>query len=191
MPFKDFILKIFALRNNSWSRDVQFRVESTISDLHAPDACYHHDCKTEFLHSSYVESLANSSKEEMDLAFPSLVGHMKNNEKETWSSVDIHNIYAQNGGYKLNRQSLVSAFCDYFGDTLLVLSVPGLANILTLRKSCHFQLHNTSEFDNKDVKEIAARIKQKTRKTEKTLYKVHFDSDSICEEYSDTLGFAR
>ena len=83
MSFKDFILKICALRNDSWSRDEQFRVESTISDLHAADARYYQDCKTEFLHSSYVERLANSSKEEMDLAFPSLIRHTKNNEKET------------------------------------------------------------------------------------------------------------
>ena len=41
MSFKDFILKICALRNDSWSRDVQIRVESTISDLHAADARYH------------------------------------------------------------------------------------------------------------------------------------------------------
>ena len=187
MPFKDFILKICALRNDSWSRDEQFRVESTISDLHAADARYYQDCKTEFLHSSYVERLANSSKEEMDLAFPSPVRHMKNNEKETWSSGDIHNIYAQNGGYKLNRRSLVSVLCDHFGDTLFALSAPGLANILTFRKSRHFQLHNTSEFDNSDGREIAARIRQETRKTEKTLHKVHLDSDSICEGYSDTL----
>ena len=43
MPFKNFILKICALRNNSWSRDVQFRVESTISDLDDADARYHQD----------------------------------------------------------------------------------------------------------------------------------------------------
>ena len=57
--------------------DVQFRAETNISDLHATDARYHQDCKTEFLHSSYVVRLANSSKEEMDLAFPSPVRHEK------------------------------------------------------------------------------------------------------------------
>ena len=81
----------------------------------------------------------------------------------------------------------MSALCDYFGDTLLVLSAPGLANMLIFWKLCHFQLHNTSEFDNSNVREIAAHIRQETRKTEKTLYKVHFDSDSMCEGYSDTL----
>ena len=81
----------------------------------------------------------------------------------------------------------MSALCDHFGDTLLVLPAPGLADILTFRKSCHFQLHKTSEFDNSDVREIAARIRHETRKAEKTLYKVHFDSDSICEGYSNTL----
>ena len=37
---------------------------------------------------------------------------MKANEKEMWNSVEVHNIYFENGGYKLNRLSdlLKSAF---------------------------------------------------------------------------------
>ena len=123
----------------------------------------------------------------MDLAFPSLVRHMENNEKETWSSVDIHNIYSQNSGYKLKRKSLVSALCDFLGNTLLVLSASGLANILTFRKSCHFQLHSTSEFDNSNISEIVTCIRQETRKTEKILYKVHFDTLTLIQYVRDTV----
>ena len=48
-PFKDFILKICLLRNETWSKEVKFRVES---DLHAADTRYHQECKTNFFHPS-------------------------------------------------------------------------------------------------------------------------------------------
>ena len=59
IPFKDFILNICLLGNYELSPDVRFRVNSVISDLHAADARYDHDCKTLFLLSKYVELLAH------------------------------------------------------------------------------------------------------------------------------------
>ena len=41
IPFKDFILKICLLRNSIWFKEVKFRVEPGVSDLHAADARYH------------------------------------------------------------------------------------------------------------------------------------------------------
>ena len=43
MSFKDFILNICSLRNEDFSRDARFRVNSAISDLYAADARYHQD----------------------------------------------------------------------------------------------------------------------------------------------------
>ena len=100
-----------------------------MSDLHAANAQYHQDCKTKFLHSRYLDRLSISLKEEKDYALPCVIKHMKENDKQLWNSVEIHNIYTENGGYKLSRRSLVNAFCDHFSDLLLVLSSPGVASI--------------------------------------------------------------
>ena len=41
--------------------------------------------------------------------------------------------------------------------------------------------------NDKDVKEFAERIKTETERTDGTLYKIQFDSNTICGGCSDTL----
>ena len=59
VPFKDFIRSICTIRNDAWSVSVRFRVDTSVSDLHAADTRYHQDCKTKFLHSKYVDQIAS------------------------------------------------------------------------------------------------------------------------------------
>jgi len=37
------------LRQDDWSTDVEHRVHGALSDLHAADARYHHDCQCNFM----------------------------------------------------------------------------------------------------------------------------------------------
>ena len=73
-PFKNYILNLCSFRNDSWSHEIKFRVNSAISDLHAADARYHQDCMALFLHSKYVELLAeqSSDRETIDHALESV-----------------------------------------------------------------------------------------------------------------------
>ena len=132
-PFKDFILKVCFLRNGTWSKEVKFKVESAASDLHAADARYDQECKTNFLYSSYLDRLAKTSENDIDIALPCVIKFMKANEKEMWNSVEVHNIYSKNGGHKLQRRNLVNTLKNHFGASLVVLSSPGLASILTFK----------------------------------------------------------
>ena len=152
-PFKNFILKICLLKNDTWSKEVKFRVESAVSDLHASDARYHQECKTNFLHSSYLDRLAKTFENDIDIALPCVIRFMKANEKEMRNTVEVHNIYYENEGYKLNRRNLTNALKNHFGDAFVILSSPGVATILTFRKSCSFHLQNNNDIDDKDVKE--------------------------------------
>ena len=184
--FKDFILKICDIRCDTWSADVKFRVNSALSDLHVADVRYHQDCKTLFLHSKYVDLLAQKSYE--TLADPALdylkfTIKSKQHEKEMWNSVEIY-MYSEKGGYLLSRRSLISKLVEYFGKETVLLSAPGLASILVFKMHCHFTLQNIEESENK---EIAASIQKETQRTERTKYKVQFDADSLAEGFSMEL----
>ena len=82
---------------------------------------------------------------------------------------------------------MANSLKNHFGDSLVALSFPGVASILTFRKSCHFRLQNSNDVSDKDVKEFAERLKTETERTYRTLYKIQFDSNTICEGCSDTL----
>ena len=49
-------------------------------------------------------------------------------------SVEVHGYYVESGGIVFSRQALVAKLAKEFGEDLLILSSPGLANILMFRK---------------------------------------------------------
>ena len=189
-PFKDFILKICDIRNDSWSADVKFRVNTAMSDQHAANARYHADCKLLFLHSKYVDIASSSSDTtvvDSGLDYVKLTIKNKKNEKEWWDSVEIFNLYSENGGYLLSRRSLMDKLIRHFGKEVAYLSSPGYASVIVFKKFCHYTLRTVDDDENKNVKQIASTIQKETEKTEKTKYKVQFDIDSIVEGFSETL----
>ena len=170
------------------------RVNSALSDLHAADARYHQDCKTLFLHSKYVDLAAQSldgNVVDSALDFVKYTIKSKQQVKEMWNTVEIYNMYSENGGYLLSKRYLMSNLVDYFGKETVLLTSPGVANILVLKKFCHFTLHNIDDSENKiNLKDIAAAIQMETQRTERTKYKVKFDIESpeyLAEGFSDTL----
>ena len=74
-----------------------------------------------------------------------------------------------------------NALKNHFDNSLVGFSSLGVASILTFRKSCHFHFQNSNDVDDKDAKELAERIKTETKRTDKTRYKIQFDSKTICE----------
>ena len=114
------------------------------------------NAKTNFLHSSYLDRLAKTSENDIGNALFCVIKFMKTNEKEMWNSTEVHNIYSENRGYKLNRRSLKNTLKNHFSDLLVVLLSPG-ASISTFRKSYQFRLQNIYGTDDKDVKDVKLR----------------------------------
>lgn len=112
------------------------------------------NAKTNFLHSSYLDRREKTSENDIGNALYCVIKFMKTNEKEMWNSTVVHNIYSENRGYKLNRQSLKNTLKNHFHDLLVVLLSPGGASISTFRKSYQFHLQNIYGTDDKDVKDV-------------------------------------
>ena len=105
-PFKDFILIICFLRNDTRFKEVKFKVESAVSDLHAADARYHQEYETIFLHLNYLDGFVKTSENNVGNALHCFIEFMKANAKKMWNSVEVENIYSKNEGYKLNKAKL-------------------------------------------------------------------------------------
>ena len=117
-----------------------------------------------------------------------VIKFMKASEKEMWNSVEVHNIYSENGGgCKQNSWNLKNVLKDHLGDSLVVLPSPSAASYLTFRNSCHFRLQNSKDIDDKDIKEFEECIKTETGRSDRILYKIRFDSNTIRERYSEAL----
>ena len=65
--FKSFILKICSQPNYELSRNVRFRVNSAISDLHVADTRFHRNGKIWLLYSTYVKILASATSETLEV----------------------------------------------------------------------------------------------------------------------------
>jgi hypothetical protein len=89
----------------------------------------------------------------------------------------------------LSRRYLTNKIETFFGDEVMLLSSPGVASMLVLKKYCHFTLQNVDDNDNKNLTEVAKSIKAETIQTERNMYKVFlkFDINSIAEGFSDAL----
>lgn len=61
----------------------------------------------------------------------------------------------------------------------MLLSSPGVASMLVLKKYCHFTLQNVDDNDNKNLTEVAKSIKAETIQTERNMYKVFLKLDKL------------
>ena len=69
-----------------------------------------------------------------------------------WNSVELLETYSEFGGVKLYRRTLVCKLQDIFGNELLVLSSPGIANIISFRSCASQTLRLVSnEEDDTDI----------------------------------------
>ena len=62
-PFKEVILDVCKNRNDEWALQVEVRLQGAISDLHAADARYHDDCRTNFMAPRSVLTASGSSEQ--------------------------------------------------------------------------------------------------------------------------------
>ena len=130
--FREVILDTCEKRNDELGNNVRLRVLSTVSDLHAADAQYHKDCM-----SSFRTNINNSGQkvEAPESAFEQVVSTMLVDISRIWNALEIEETYASFGGTLLTRRQLIQKLSEHFEPNLLVLSSPGIANILAFRNT--------------------------------------------------------
>ena len=81
--------------------------------------------------------------------------------------------------------------CKYsfktFGEQLLILSSPGLANTIVFQNQCRFQIMVDDADTKKNVKEVVIAITQETDQQDRTVYRLRMDNNSASEGVSSIL----
>ena len=126
-------------RGDQWSNEVLVRVEGTVSDLHAADARYHYDCKTNFMAPRSVQlakasTSGDQSPVQGDPAYDKLVREMSAERSRIRNSSEIYQQYQVYGGMIMVRRTLMAAILAQFGEDLLVFTAVGIASILVFRE---------------------------------------------------------
>ena len=130
------------------------------------------------------------SVEQVDHAFDATVSEMKSDRLRIWSSVEVFSTYTGNDGSLLSRGSLVQRLNKFFAGELIVLSSPGLANILLFRSTASNVLRVVDfEEDDKSPEVVAKQIVRECKELciDKKVYNTRIDKDLAKEETSSTL----
>lgn len=194
--FKDLILETCDTRNDGWASEVRVRVMGALSDLHAADARYHVDCMSKFLGERSVKyafaSVSHAGQD--DDAFNALVTELSQDLSKIWNSVELFQLYEDNGGTRLTaRKQLVKQLSHHFGEDLLVLSSPGVANLVVFRSKTLGLLKMVPPDDycelDSAINSVGKKIIQELQDVEhsKWHYDIRIDKDSAADCVSDTL----
>ena len=101
---KEAILQRAHGRNDAWGREVVFRENLAVNDLHAADARYHRDCLAEFFTN---RPSAESSTEACDSALEELLSQMSLDVTRIWNSAELYTLYSELGGTLISRRFLI------------------------------------------------------------------------------------
>ena len=157
---KEAILQHAHERNDAWAREVAFRANLAVSDLHAADARYHRDCLAKFFTN---RPSAESSTEACDSALEELLSQMSLDFTRIWNSAELYTLYSELGGTLISRHFLIKSVHEYFHPNLLVLTSPGVASILVFRGKAadHVRIIDDAEDDcnAKAISKVAKKIK--------------------------------
>ena len=151
------------------------------------DARYHLDCKKAFFRYGYLDSIRSSSQKKKDYALMDVIKTMDEDKSVCWNSIELENLYNEYGGCVLTRKCLVNALSKHFGEQLLILSSPDLANILVFQNQCHYYIVVDDADTKKNVQEVAIAITRETEKQDRTVCRLRMDDDADSEGVSSTF----
>ncbi len=101
-PYRQYILDICDSRNDSWADDVRGQIESAVSNLHAVEAQYHHDCFVRFVNKKQLPQHAGQinapQAPDTDDAFNFVTRILKENKTQVWNSIELFVEYESHGG---------------------------------------------------------------------------------------------
>lgn len=96
--FKQSIIDACNARQDDTALQVQMRILSAVSDLHAADARYHDVCRKSFMSVRSVTAASRSmANEYIDRALDSTIIVMKEDMSRIWNSSEVYDIYKKYG----------------------------------------------------------------------------------------------
>ena len=155
-PFKSSILEFCSDRNDMWSREVEIRCHA-VHDLAAAEAQYHFRCYTDFRRKP---SLAEQhSLVPDDDALKLVINELyRKRNLQTWTSVELHDMYAACGG-QLTRKHLFNSLVTCLGDAVITLHIHGCASIIGFPEVVGKVL-NVAKLDNQDDEKEDVLVRQ-------------------------------
>ena len=194
---KEEILDICVKRKDKQAECVRVRIEGAVSDLHAADARYHVDCKSNFMSqrsvtSASISTSAISSDSPVDSAFTSVIDFLDQDRTKIHNTIDLHNKYIDSGGEILSRRQLLSKIIEHFAGDLLALSSPGIATIVTFKPNAAKALHIVSDetdYDDAAIEKVAKKIAKEIDDIEidRNSYQTHLNREMCSNHASDTV----
>ena len=120
-----------------------------------------------------------------DDALDTVITTMAEDKSKIWNSVELAQLYFDYGSV-LTRRNITTALCDHFGTDLLVLTSPGVANLLVFRQTCKLGIVDADE-DRCDVKRLVYDICNETKKADMDYYDLYLNDENINDGVNDTL----
>ncbi len=133
-PFKEAILDICDQRQDDLSSAVFIRLQAVLTSLPAYDGQYHKHCYNQFRKIPKNPTISEASKPLLDLCLQSVADMIEINHKtSTWTSAELYKVYTDAKG-DLTSKQMLNRLCDYFGQRLVVISIPGCQTEIGLRE---------------------------------------------------------
>ena len=76
---------------------------------------------------------------------------IRNLPDKSWSSLELHEMYTNQGGSEGNRSRFISKLKDHMNEEIYVFSCRGVASIIMLKQKASHLVNAISETDNYDV----------------------------------------
>lgn len=191
--FKETIIDVCNKRGDTWGEDVRICVEGALSDLHAADARYHDVCRKNFMNERLIKSAAASKCTSLIInrAFKLLVQEMNEDVAKTWESVSLYNQYESCQEERLSRRYLIRRLQEHYGDSLLILSSPGVASIIMSRSRASemMQIVDYVNDDNIALEKLAKVVRKEceVHREKQEKFPTRIFQDSLMDAASPTL----
>lgn len=89
---------------------------------------------------------------------------MSIDENRIWNTVELFDLYHENGGSQFCRKTVIRKICQHFGDSMLLLSCTGIASLIAFRRTCALSIVEANDEDNS----VATDIMKETLKPDQT-----------------------
>ena len=160
-------------RADNWANEVRIRLNDDRCqyDLHTADAPYHKNCGKVFRNWRNI-SFGKKVDKFQDEAFDKLTQEMRKDISKSSTSVELHEKYMKMNGCISSRRTLIEKVKEKFSDKLLVLSSPGIADIIIFMKAASKMLKI------EDREDIDIETKGIAKKIVSEIFELQLDADT-------------
>ena len=190
--FRFAILTVCDEREDKQSEEIRTRLSDPrcSHDLHAADARYHEDCRKKFM--KFKKSKSDGDRDD---SFQELLQLITDNPQRMWTSIDLEKGYRNFNGSKKQRKALVDGVLKNFGDRMVILTSPGLADIVCFRKHASSIIRLQEDDDEKAKNEekmiqyIGKKIFEEVKAitVDRTVYSKRINRDIALGDVSSTF----